>query len=161
VGAELEWVETDTRDPFTNEPRVLPCGQSAAWLAATGEQELTGLSTRLSEMAIDRLAGLFGQLEADRMSGLLLSYGGTVERVSIRPIAQEARLRRDIVDANRDQVAAAQLAVDCEIEQREIARTVLELQLGPDRPDVARPERRLGPDQLALVPRRATGDAAR
>ena len=50
-----------------------------------------------------------------------------------------------------DHVAAPQLTVDREIERREIAPPALNLQLGSDRPDVARPQRRLGANKLALV----------
>jgi hypothetical protein len=49
-----------------------------------------------------------------------------------------------------DHVAAPQLTVDREIERREIAPPALNLQLGSDRPNVARPQRRLGANELAL-----------
>jgi hypothetical protein len=44
---------------------------------------------------------------------------------------------------------------DGQIEQRQVAGPALDLQLGPDRPDVLWPERRLRADQLAFVPRKA------
>ena len=43
----------------------------------------------------------------------------------------------DIPDFELDEVAAAQFAVDREIEQREVARAPFELQLCADRPDLA------------------------
>jgi hypothetical protein len=64
--------------------------------------------------------------------------------------------RRRIVDANGDNATAAQFAVDRQVEQGEVPLMPLDLQLRPDRPDMAGPQRRLGTDKLALVPRRAT-----
>jgi hypothetical protein len=59
-----------------------------------------------------------------------------------------------------DNVTAAQLAVDSQVEERKISLQVLHLQLGPDRPNVALSEKWLC-DQLAFVPRRArTGVSA-
>src|SRR5437764_10404816 len=50
-------------------------------------------------------------------------------------------------------VATTQFAVDCEIEQSQIALAVFELEPGSNRPHVFGPERRLGANQLALIPR--------
>jgi len=50
------------------------------------------------------------------------------------------------------QVAGAQLAVDAEIEEREFARSLLQLQAHPDGPDLLELERGLLAHQLALVP---------
>jgi hypothetical protein len=60
----------------------------------------------------------------------------------------------DIADAQRDQVAAAQLAVDGEVEEGEVAQLVRQLQANPDRSDLPHFQRRLGAGQLALVPGR-------
>jgi hypothetical protein len=48
-----------------------------------------------------------------------------------------------------------QLAVDRQVEQRKISREALHVQLGPDRPNVARPERWLRANELPLIPRGA------
>jgi hypothetical protein len=71
---------------------------------------------------------LFGQLETDRATGLLLA-----DRCSIQCVAVGGH----VIDAHRDDIAAAQFTVDGEVEQREVARAPFELQLRPDRPDVA------------------------
>jgi hypothetical protein len=63
-------------------------------------------------------------------------------------------LRCDVGDAEADQVAAAQLAVDAEVEQRQVADAARELQRAANGPDILNPQRRLGADQLALVPGR-------
>ena len=54
-----------------------------------------------------------------------------------------------------DNVAAAQLAVDGKVEHRQVACPPLDLELRSYRPHVLWPQRRLRPDQFALVPRRA------
>jgi len=64
-------------------------------------------------------------------------------------------MRRDIFDPEAHDVATTQLAVDSQVEHREVARPALDLELGPDRPHVLRAERRLRSDQLPLVPRYA------
>src|SRR5262249_10419344 len=60
-----------------------------------------------------------------------------------------------VVDPQCDQIAATQLAVDGKIEQRQVARAPLQLQLGADRPHVAGPQGRLRAGELALVPHRS------
>jgi len=55
---------------------------------------------------------LIRELELNRATGLLLSNRRTVDG---------AASRRNILDSKRDNVAAAQLAVDGHIEQREVS----------------------------------------
>jgi hypothetical protein len=55
---------------------------------------------------------LLGQLEANRSTRLLLTDAGSVKRVTIG---------RDITDAQRNEIAASQLAVDREVEECQIA----------------------------------------
>ena len=117
-------------------------------VAATGEQELTRLASRQAQVLVDRLARLVGQLEPNGSAGLLLADGCAIHRVAARG---------DVIDANGNHVAAAQLAVDRQVEEGEIALLALDLQLRSDRPDVARSQRRLCADELALVPRHANG----
>jgi hypothetical protein len=64
-------------------------------------------------------------------------------------------MRSNVLDLERDDIATTQLAVDCQIEHRQIARTSLYLQLGPDRPYVLWSQWGLGTDQLAFVPSNA------
>ena len=59
----------------------------------------------------------------------------------------------NIPNAERHQVAAAQLAVDSEIERGEIAGTTFDLQPEANRPNLRRLQRQLLPKELALVPR--------
>jgi len=95
--------------------------------AATSEQELAGPLVGDFQIVIDRLAGLFGQFKSDWPSRLLLSHRCTVRRVSARS---------DILDLDRDDVTATELAVDRQIEHGEVPSAAFDLEFGPDRPDV-------------------------
>src|SRR5260370_11746648 len=97
-------------------------------------------------MIVDGLAGLLTQFKSDRPPSFLLS-----NRCAIRRIATGG----DILDQDGDDVTAAKLAVDRQIEHREVANSAFDLELRPDRPDVFWSERWLCPCQLAFVPRHA------
>ena len=56
------------------------------------------------------------------------------------------------MDAERDKIAAAQFAVDDEIEQREISGAMIQLQSNSDGPDLCQLQRRLLTQQFAFVP---------
>ena len=58
----------------------------------------------------------------------------------------------DVPDFEADEIAAAQLAVDPEIEYGELAHPALHLETHPKGPDVLGLERCLLSDNLALVP---------
>ena len=111
-------------------------------------RKLPGCLLREAEILIDGLAGLFGDLKADRTSGFLLPNGGALHRVA---------MRRDVLDFQAHHIATAKLAVDGEIEQRKIAHLALHLQPGPDRPDMLGLQGRFRTNKLALVPRPAGG----
>ena len=57
-----------------------------------------------------------------------------------------------IAHAQLHQIAGAQLAVDAEIEQRQLPRAVLQLQSHADHPDLLELEGCLLSDELALIP---------
>jgi hypothetical protein len=59
---------------------------------------------------------------------------------------------RDIADSQTDKITTTQFAVDCKVEQGKITDSMSVLKVDPDGPDVFRPQRRLLPDQPALVP---------
>ncbi len=60
---------------------------------------------------------------------------------------------RDIPDPQLDQVARSQLAIDGQIEQRQLPSAIGKLQSNPDSPDVLELEGCLLTDDLAFVPR--------
>jgi hypothetical protein len=65
-----------------------------------------------------------------------------------------------VPDFERDEIAAAQLAVDAQVEEREFAHPALHLKADAQRPDVLDLEGCLLPDDLALVPRLARNGVA-
>src|SRR5258708_16568095 len=77
-------VQSDARDPFCDEPRVLPCCHGLTNPPAAGEQKFVcHLAGRL-EVVVNGLARLLRQLEADWTPGLSLAYRRTGERISAR-----------------------------------------------------------------------------
>ena len=59
----------------------------------------------------------------------------------------------DIADSQSHEIARPELAVDREIEERELTRVLLQLKSDSDRPDLALLERCFLAHQFALVPR--------
>jgi hypothetical protein len=100
-------------------------------------------SRPIRKVLVDRLARLLGDLEPHRKTGCVLPNGRTVDGIA---------MWRDVLDLEAHHVAPAQLAVDREIEEREVPRAPSELQARPNGPDVLRLERWLRSDQLTLVP---------
>ena len=74
---------------------------------------------------------------------LLLPNGCAIRRVSARS---------DILDLDRDDVTAAQLAVDREVEQRSIAQSSMLIKEEADCPDLARLERPLSANLTPRIP---------
>jgi len=88
--------------------------------AATSEQELAGPLVGDFQIVIDGLAGLFGQFKSDWPSRLLLS----------QPLhGPPCIARSDILDLDRDDVTATELAVDRQIEHGEVPSAAFDLEL--------------------------------
>jgi hypothetical protein len=122
----------------------LPCCQAPIAVTAACKQELAELLSGGLDVVINRLPRLFGQLEPDGMSGFPLTDGGAINGDP---------MRGHILDLEADDIAASELAVDGKIKHSEIACSALDLQLGPDCPDMLRSQRGLGAEQFALVAR--------
>src|ERR1700674_5725890 len=75
---------------------------------------------------IDRLARLLRHFEPHGSAGLLLPDSCSIDRASTRC---------NILDLESDDIAAPQLAVDGEVEHRQVSGTPVNLELGTDRPD--------------------------
>jgi hypothetical protein len=58
-----------------------------------------------------------------------------------------------VADAQAQEIAGAQLAINAKIKQREFPKPALHLEAKPDGPDFPQFEGRLLADRLALVPR--------
>jgi hypothetical protein len=76
---------------------------------------------------IDRLAGLFGEFEANGTARFLLADGSAFHSVA---------MGRDILDFEAHYIAAAELAVNRKVEQCEVADLALHLQPRPDCPNM-------------------------
>lgn len=87
--------------------------------------------------------GAFRDFEADRFLGLALQ--------DRRPFLDLAG-RHDIDDLHRDQIATAQLAVDGQVEESQVAKVLGQLKPNPDRPDMFWLERSLLSQGAPLVP---------
>jgi hypothetical protein len=134
------WSEPNAAYPVADETRILSGREVPIRLTLRDKKEFSALSVRHKEVVIDRLPGLFGDLEPYRLAGLLLA-----NRRSLN-IAISSTLR-----ATTSQPRS--FAVDSEIEHRQVALSVDHLKLRTDRPDVSWPQRRLSSGQLALIPR--------
>jgi hypothetical protein len=95
----------------------------------------------------DCVPRLLGDLKLDRALGLLLH--------DHRPRHDPSALD-DIVDAESHQIAASQLAVYGEVEQREFPGSMIQLQPNPDSPDLFQLQWGLLAEQLTFVPRYCT-----
>jgi hypothetical protein len=94
------------------------------------------------------MAGLFGDLKADRTPSLFLE-----DRCALHSVA----MWRNILDFRADHIAAAKLTIDGEIEKREVAHLAQHLQPGADGPDMFGLQWRFWPNELALIPWPAGG----
>jgi hypothetical protein len=75
----------------------------------------------------------------------------------MRLLARRALRSCDLVPTYGYDITPAELAVDRQIEHREVACAAFDLELRPDRPDVFGSQRWLCPRQLSLVPRHSLG----
>jgi hypothetical protein len=73
----------------------------------TCEKELARLPTTGLEVGVNGLACVLGQFKANGPTGLSLTHRRSINCVTIR---------RNVIDFNRDDVAAAQLTIDGKIE---------------------------------------------
>ena len=91
--------------------------------AEARKQQLAGLPAGQPQALVDRLPRLVGEFEPHRSARLSLANRRTIERIAVRC---------HVIDADGDNVTAAQLAVDRQVEQRKIPRARLYLELGPN-----------------------------
>jgi hypothetical protein len=101
----------------------------------SAEKVVARRRSRHRQKIIDRLAGLFGALELDGQARLPLADCCTVSGVAVRS---------DILDLDAHDIAAAQHAVDREIEQCQVSHPSGDLQSRSDRPNVFALDPQLG-----------------
>jgi hypothetical protein len=126
VRAEQAGIEPNASDPPGNETCVLPCRDTAARPGPRAEQEFPRLLAGCPDVIVDRLPGLLRHLEPNRVAGLSLADSHPVHGISVRG---------NVLDLESDDIATAQFAVDGQVEQRQVTRATLDLELGPDRFD--------------------------
>jgi hypothetical protein len=143
VRAEKVRVEADRCNPDRDEPSILPGRQGAVVITTATEQKFARFLARGFDVIVDCLPRLFRQLKPDGPTRLLLPHCRAIDRIPARC---------DVLHPNCDDIAAPQLAVDCQIEHRQVARPSLHLQSGTDRPNMLCPQRRFLADELTLVP---------
>src|SRR5690242_18812279 len=118
MSAEDVRVETNAGDPIRNQAGVLPSRHAASGGVPTREQKFARPFAGGCQIVIDSLSGLLGQFKPNGMTGFLLA-----NRCSIGCIA----IRCNILDFQSNNVAAAKLTVDCQIEHRKISCSSLQL----------------------------------
>jgi len=105
--------------------RLLPraprgCRATHPWPQNARTGYTSGFGWNRLQIIIDGFAGLLGEFEAHRSPGLVLTDGCPVHGIATR---------RDIAQPEADQIASAQLAVDSEVEQRQIALAPRQLRI--------------------------------
>jgi hypothetical protein len=118
VGAEQRRVEADAGDPPRQQASILAGREAAPIPAAAMEQKVAETLPGRRDVVVERLARLLGDLEPDRKTGLVLPNDRTVDGIA---------MWRDVLDPEAHYVAAAQLAIDREIEEGQVARAPCEL----------------------------------
>jgi hypothetical protein len=92
---------------------------------------------------LQRNSGLFRDLKLNPTAGLMLD--------NRRPVSHAAA-RSYVIDPKADEIAAAQLAIDSEVEHRKIAFAALYLKSDTNGPDFFRPKGALLANEAAFVP---------
>lgn len=101
-------------------PGVLFSRQPVWAIVTTGEEQLIGLPSCQAQVLVDGRPGLVREFEPCRPARLALPDGCPIHGIPTR---------RHVIHAKGYDIASAQLAVDSEIEQREIALASRHLQL--------------------------------
>jgi hypothetical protein len=90
---------------------------------------------------LQRRAGLFGDLELDRTAGLALNDCRAVSHVTANG---------DVIDLKANEIATPELAVDGEVEHRQIALVTIDLHSGANGPGLSRSQGRFCPTTRPL-----------
>src|SRR5262249_39085281 len=137
VRAEHMRVQPDACNPVRNKARVLPRGHALSRPPGARKQKFVTFLPGQLHIGINGFAGVVGAFEPGGTSSLFLTRRRTGDRM---PIGS------NVFDLERNDIASPQLAIDSKIEQCQFEDPPLDVEFGPDRPDVFGPERRLGPD---------------
>ena len=145
MGAVILWLETDRRHPFIDETAILPSAEMAGVIDPAREDELLEPTTPALQPRKHCRSCRFEDLKLDGPAGLALNN---------RCPVPDAIASHQVVDAYTDKIAAAQLAVDRQVEQRTISEASLLIEPEADRLNFLLFERPLGADLSADIPGR-------
>jgi hypothetical protein len=148
--AEQGWIKPDASDPFSDKRCVLPCCHTPPRHTPAVEQEFAWPLSRSADVVVNGLPGLLRHFESNRLPRFLLADCRSINGIP---------MWGNVLDLERDDIAGTQLTIDGQIEHRQVACSPLDLELGPDRPDVLWPEWWLSSNQLTFIPRGALGCA--
>ena len=143
MGAVQMRVQPDAGNPARDESRILSRAHTEFRARVGLEKKFAEFLPAHLDVAVHRLAGLFRQFKSDGPPGLFLAHGRAIDRIAIRSY---------VFDPDSDDITASQLAVDRQIEHRQIAGSLLDLELGLNRPDMFLTVRWLGSYQFSLIP---------
>lgn len=126
--------QADTLDPIADQPGILPRADVIVAADPAREHIVCQTTAAMGQPCNQALAGLFSQLELHRLARFLLEDGRVMASRRVDDQRANAELR---------EIAAAQLAIDRQVEYGEIAYLTSALQGEADRPYVLGLERRL------------------
>jgi hypothetical protein len=124
--------------------RILPCGQMWRCVEAARKYVVLRMYSGRPNPSDDGLTCLLREFKLHRTLGFLLhDYRARSDDTSVTHVPH----------TQLHQIARSQLAVDGEVEERQLSRAAADLQSYADRPDIFQLQRSFLPHQLALVPR--------
>src|ERR1700693_6465285 len=113
--AKRTGIEPNAADPIRDQTGILTRRHALPWPSMSAEQEFARFLAGGSHAVVNGLPGLLGDFEPDRNAGLFLPDGGAIDGVS---------MGCDVVDLESHDIAPAQLAVDGEIDHRQVSGCV-------------------------------------
>lgn len=137
---------TDRSHPIPDDPRIL-AGQNVQMLMETADQRCSEPTIRWSSIPFS--TGAHVPSEISTRTGFYVLLCSTDTRSLIWPG------RHDIDDFHLDQITSAQLAIDCHVEQREVAMVLGKFKSKSDCPYILWLWRAFLTDNATLVPCRA------
>jgi hypothetical protein len=145
VRAILGTAKSDCLNPLIDKSSVLARAEVAGMVNSARKSVVVGRAAATFEPSEQARSDIGCQLELHGLSGLPLDDDRS---------GPDVGPRYEITNLDFHQVAAAQLAVDRQVEQRPVANAAFAIQEEANGPDLLLRQRALGADGLARVPRR-------
>jgi hypothetical protein len=135
-------VQADCGNPRPDDSRVLPGRQMGGQSYPARKQIVLGFQSRVSDPGEDRFSGRLRDFELNRSLRFLLHDDCT---------RSDSIAMCDVANAQLNEIAAAQFAVDRQIKQRKFALSIAQLKTNPNCPNVFEFKRCFLTDQLSLI----------